>query len=170
MLADGERQTGAINPFDHRNESNVSAGSPVVVGVDGAPHAVDAARWAGPGARSQNRGLHVLHASVWSMINRPAPPTVPDGHRQVMLDLTRRWVREAGNAARAAAPGAKVIERVVVGESAAVLIGESRHAREVVIASRGLDGPLADLVGSTAWRVAPRGGRRCLTGNERCWH
>ena len=34
----------------------VSAGSPVVVGVDGSPHAVAATRWAGEEARSQNRG------------------------------------------------------------------------------------------------------------------
>lgn len=40
-----------------------------------------------------------------------------------MLESARRWVREAGNAARAAAPGVEVVERVVVGEPAAVLIG-----------------------------------------------
>ena len=136
----------------------VSAGSPVIVGVDGSPHAVDAARWAGDEARSQNCALHVVHASVWPMASHPAPPTVPDGHRQAMLDLARRWVREAGNAARSAAPGVEVVERLVVGEPAAVLIGESRHAREVVVASRGLDGPVADLVGSTALRVAQHAG------------
>lgn len=132
----------------------VSAGSPVVVGVDGSPPAVEAARWAGNEARSLSRSLHVVHASVWSMVSHPVPPAVPDGHRQAMLDLARRWVREAGNAARAAAPGVEVVERVVVGEPAAVLIGESRHAREVVVASRGLDSPVADLLGSTALRVA----------------
>jgi nucleotide-binding universal stress UspA family protein len=83
----------------------LSAGSPVIVGVDGSPHAVDAARWAADEARSQSRALHVVHASVWSMVSHPAPSTVPDGHWQAMLDLARRWVREAGNAARAAAPG-----------------------------------------------------------------
>jgi nucleotide-binding universal stress UspA family protein len=92
------------------------------------------------------------------MVSHPAPPEVPDGHRQAMLDLARRWVRGAGSAARAAAPGVEVVERVVVGEPASVLIGESRHAREVVVASRGLDGPVADLVGSTALRVAQQAG------------
>jgi nucleotide-binding universal stress UspA family protein len=136
----------------------VNAGSPVVVGVDGSPYAVNAARWAGEEARSQKRALHVVHASVWSMVSHPVPPVVPDGHRQAMLDLARRWVREAGNAARATAPGVEVVERVVVGEPAAVLIGESRHAREMVVASRGLDGPVADLLGSTTLRVAQHAG------------
>jgi nucleotide-binding universal stress UspA family protein len=128
--------------------------SPIVVGVDGSPHAMSAVRWAGREARSQDRALQVVHASVWSMVSHPAPPEVPDGHRQMRLDLARRWVREAGNAARAAAPGLQVVERVVVGEPAEVLIGQSRHAREVVVAARGFDGPVADLLGSTAWRVA----------------
>lgn len=132
----------------------VSAGSPVVVGVDGSAHAMDAARGAGEEARSQSCVLHVVHASVWSMVSHPVPPVVPDGHREALLDLARRWVHEAGNAARAAAPGVEVVERVVLGEPAAVLIGESRHAREVVVAARGLDGPVAGLVGSTAVRVA----------------
>lgn len=74
-----------------------------------------------------------------------------------MLELARRWVREAGNAARAGSPGVEVVERVVVGEPAAVLIWESRHAREVVVASRGLDGPVADLWGRLrgAWHSTP---------------
>lgn len=135
-----------------------SAGSPVVVGVDGSPDAVDAARWAGAEAGSQGRALHVVHASVWSMVSPPAPPTVPDGHRQVMLDLAQRWLREASHAARAVAPGLEVVERVLVGEPAAVLIGESGHAREVVVASRGLDSPVAELLGSTALRVAQHAG------------
>lgn len=136
----------------------VSAGSPVIVGVDGSSHAVDAARWAAQEARSQHRALHVVHASVWSMVSHPVPSAVPEGHRQAMLNLARRWVREAGNSARAAAPGVEVVERVVVGDPAAVLIGESRHAREVVVASHGLDGPVADLLGSTALRVAQHAG------------
>ena len=136
----------------------VTAGSPVIAGVDGSPDALEAARWAGAEARSQERVLHVLHASVWSMFTHPVPPAVPAGHRQVMLEKAQRWVREAANAARAAAPGVEVIERLVVGEPAAVLIGESRHAREVVVASRGLDSSTADLLGSTALRVAQHAG------------
>ena len=134
------------------------AGSPVVVGVDGSPDAVDAVRWAAEEAGSQGAALHVVHASVWSMLGHLVPPTVPDGHRQAMLDLAQRWVREASTAARAVAPGVEVVERVVVGDPAAVLIGESRHAREVVVASRGLDSPVAELLGSTALRVAQHAG------------
>jgi hypothetical protein len=87
-----------------------------------------------------------------------------------MLGLARWWVREAGNAARAAAPGLQVVERVVVGEPAAVLIGESRHSREVVVAARGLDGPVADLLGVDC--VASGGnlgscGKGCATSGAR---
>ncbi len=136
----------------------VTAGSPVIAGVDGSSHAREAACWAGAEARSQNRTLHVLHASVWSMVSHPVPLAVPAGHRQAMLDKAQRWVREAANVARAAAPGVEVIERLVVGEPAAVLIGESRHAREVVVAARGLDGPVAELLGSTALALAQHAG------------
>ena len=100
----------------------------------------------------------MLHASVWSMVSHPVPLAIPAGHRQAMLEKAQRWVHEAANAARAAAPDVEVIERLVVGEPAAVLIGESRHAREVVVASRGLDGPVAGLVGSTALQVAQHAG------------
>ncbi|HEY2724594.1 MAG TPA: universal stress protein [Pseudonocardiaceae bacterium] len=136
----------------------MTAGSPVVVGVDGSPDALDAARWAGQEARSQNRTLHVVHASVWSMVSHPVPHAIPAAHRQAMLERARHWVHEAANAAQAAGPGVEVVERLVVGEPAAVLIGESRHSREVVVASRGLDGPVPDLLGSTALRLAQHAG------------
>lgn len=136
----------------------MTAGPPVIAGVDGSPHALEAARWAGADARSQDRALHVLHASVWPMVSHPVPPAIPAGHRQAMLEKAQRWVHEAATAARAAAPGVEVIERLVVGEPAAVLIGESRHAREVVLASRGLDGPVAGLLGSTTLQVAQHAG------------
>ena len=136
----------------------VTAGSPVIAGVDGSPHALEAVRWAGGEARSLNRPLHVVHASVWSMVSQPVPHAVPAGHRQAMLQRAQRWIREAASAARAAASGAEVVERLVVGEPAAVLIGESRHAREVVVSSRGLNGPVAGLLGSTALRLAQYAG------------
>jgi nucleotide-binding universal stress UspA family protein len=136
----------------------VIAGSPVIAGVDGSPHALEAVRWAGVEARSLSRPLHVVHASVWSMVSHPVPHAVPAGHRQAMLQRAQRWVHEAANAARDAAPGVEVVERLVVGEPAAVLIGESRHAREVVVACRGLDGPVAGLLGSTALRLAQHAG------------
>lgn len=136
----------------------VIAGSPIIAGVDGSPQALDAARWAGVEARSLNRPLHVVYASVWSMVTHPVPPAVPAGHRQIMLEKAQRWVHEAANIVRAGAPGVEVIERLVVGEPAAVLIGESRHAREVVVASRGLDGPDSGSLGSTALRLAQQAG------------
>lgn len=136
----------------------VNAGSPVIAGVDGSPQALDAARWAGAEARSLNRAVHVLHASVWSMVSHPVPPIVPAGHRQVMLEKAQRWVQEAANAARAAAPGVEVIERLVVGEPAAVLIGESRHAREVVVTAHGLDGSDGGSLGAITLRLVQHAG------------
>ncbi|HEX2298780.1 MAG TPA: universal stress protein [Pseudonocardiaceae bacterium] len=149
----------------------MTTGPPVIAGVDGSPHALDAVRWAGVEARSLDRALHVLHASVWSMVSHPVPPAIPAGHRQAMLDRAQRWVHEAANAARAVAPGVEVIERLVVGEPAAVLIGESRHAQQVVVAARGLDGPVAELLGSMALQVAQHAGcpvvvvRPCALGD-----
>lgn len=136
----------------------VPVGSPVIAGVDGSPQALQAACWAGREAYSLNRPVHVVHASVWSMAGHPVPPAVPAGYRQVLLEKGQRWVHEAAHAVRAGAPGVEVIERLVVGEPAAVLIGESRHAREVVVASRGLDGPDGGSLGSTALRLAQHAG------------
>jgi hypothetical protein len=74
----------------------VSAGSPVVVGVDGSPYAVDAAR------------VGVVDAQ---------PSGAAGG---------ARWSSAVMLESRAEAPGVEgveVVERVVVGEPAAVLIG-----------------------------------------------
>ncbi|HEY2764200.1 MAG TPA: universal stress protein [Pseudonocardiaceae bacterium] len=135
-----------------------TAGSPAIVGVDGSPDALDAACWAGREASSQGRALHVLHASVWSMVCHPVPAGVPAGHRQTMLEKAQRWVHEAADAARAAASGVEVVERLVVGEPAAVLIGESRHGSEVVVGCHGQDAPVGGLLGSTALRLAQHAG------------
>ena len=127
--------------------------SPVTIGVDGSPCALEAARWAGEEARSHTCPLRVVHASVWSLAGHLLPPASLNGHRQTLLDEQRRWTREAGEAAREAAPGVEVVERLVLGEPATVLIGESQRAREVVLAPCGLHGPAAGLVGSTALTV-----------------
>jgi nucleotide-binding universal stress UspA family protein len=128
--------------------------SPVTVGIDGSPCALDAAQWAGAEARSLTCPLRVVHASVWPMADHLLSPASLNSHRQRLLDEQRRWMREAGEAAREAAPGVDVVELSVLGEPAAVLIGESQQARELVLAPRGLHAPAAERVGSTVLTVA----------------
>jgi nucleotide-binding universal stress UspA family protein len=110
--------------------------SPVTVGIDGSPCALDAARWAGEEARSQTCPLHVVHASVWSMAGHLLHPASLNAHRQRLLDEQRRRTREAGKAVREAAPGVEVIERLVLGEPAAMPPSSSPSSTRLLVRCR----------------------------------
>lgn len=131
-----------------------AAGAPVIAGVDGSAAALEAVAWAAVEAHSQHRTLQVLHASVWSLLRHPVPAAVPSTYRQSRLHEAQCWVRDAARAARQAAPGVEVVERLVVGEPAPVLLGESRHAQQLVIGSHGLEYAGPPDIGSVALRLA----------------
>lgn len=121
---------------------------PVAVGVDGSDTSVDAVRFAADVARTYRVPLHVL--CCWRMqdyASTSAVATVDEGQR------------------RAEATAAAVVERAGLADDLDVrahafhiapvkgLIAASRHARRLVIGSRGLNGTDAHVLGSVSRQV-----------------
>jgi nucleotide-binding universal stress UspA family protein len=129
--------------------STATAG-PVVAGVDGSDEALNAVRWAAAEARSTHLPLRLVHASVWPMVSHPVPPGVPTNFRRMMEEQAQQALQQAREVAEQTGPGTRISTELRVGAPGPVLIDESTHAREVVIASRGLGGITGLLVGSTA--------------------
>ncbi|WP_324787729.1 universal stress protein [Streptomyces sp. H51] len=118
---------------------------PVVVGVDGTPSslaAVEAAAWE---ADRRGVGLQLAYAVAWPSDPVPAggPAWDPDGAGpDGALSL-------AEERARRVAPGLPITSEVLVGEPAAVLESESRHATLTVVGGASLGrfgGPARDSV------------------------
>lgn len=120
----------------------------VIVGVDGSEAALRAVRWAAVEARSVHRPLRLVHATVWPLINHPAPSGMPTHYRSVMVQEARGWLQGARDIAEQAAPGVRAHEHLMTGDAGPVLLAESATAPEVVVGSRGLGGFTGMLVGS----------------------
>jgi nucleotide-binding universal stress UspA family protein len=125
----------------------------VLVGADGSPESLAAVELAAREATLRHRPLHVVHASVWPLMNVPldAPPGVPGGGLRRQAELI---VEEATTRARTAAPALDVSGEVVTGFAAAVLLGRAASASLVVVGDRGLGGFSGLLVGSVAIQLA----------------
>ncbi|MFE0965503.1 universal stress protein [Streptomyces fungicidicus] len=131
----------------------------VVVGVDGSASSLAAVEAAAREAQLRGAGLRVVHAFIWPALHVPLgpPPSGPsDGG---LRNLADRFVAEAVERARAAAPEVEVSQAVVTGEPLTVLEVQSRAAELVVVGSRGMGGFVGLLVGSTAVHLAAHG--RC---------
>lgn len=125
----------------------------VLVGADGSPESLSAVDLAVREAVLRHQPLHVVHASVWPLMNVPleAPPGVPGGGLQHHAELI---VQEATTRARAAAPDLAVTGEVVTGAAAAVLLGRADAASLVIVGDRGLGGFTGLLIGSVALQLA----------------
>jgi nucleotide-binding universal stress UspA family protein len=130
---------------------------PVVVGVDGSPSAMRAARWAAREAASRKVPLTIVHSCPL------VPATVPDGpelsrkYAETVLGQGREWLDQAAASAREVAPDVVVSTELTGGDAAAVLVGRSANAELVVLGSRGLGGFTGLLVGSIAVALATHG-------------
>ena len=131
----------------------------VIVGVDGSASGLAAAEVAAREAALRGAGLRVVHAFLWPAMHVPVGASTigpPDGGLRNMAD---RFVAEAAERARAAAPEVEIDQVVVTGEPLTVLEAQSRGAELVVVGSRGMGGFVGLLVGSTAVHLASHG--RC---------
>jgi nucleotide-binding universal stress UspA family protein len=133
----------------------MNAGSPIVVGVDGSPSSLDAARWAARAARLHRVPLRIVCAVGGAM------PLL--GHTGLGRARTERLERLAEQCLSAAATAAAEenppsVETVVLhGNSRPELIKQSREARIVVVGSQGHSELRAGIVGSTASALAGHG-------------
>ena len=139
-------------PPDRR--SPLLSGPYIVVGVDGSPCADAALRFAL--AEAQLRGAAVEAVRVW---NDPwavtGPPTLlvagPEGRAQ-LRDALARAVARAKEAT--CVSDVVVVEEILPGDVAEVLVEESREALMLVVGTRGLGLVGAFLLGSVSHRCS----------------
>ncbi|MFC4537112.1 universal stress protein [Sphaerisporangium dianthi] len=126
----------------------------IVVGVDGSPAGLEAARWAALEAALRGSEVRVTHAM-------PAWACEADGGPYAEV---ARWMREGADTimgealeqVRQAAPGVGVSTARLPGDPRAGLIAAARDAELLVVGNHGLGGFRGLLLGSVALGVAGR--------------
>jgi nucleotide-binding universal stress UspA family protein len=117
---------------------------PIVVGVDGSPSAIHAARW----AAAEAARLVLVHSSP------PLPVHSSQEFGAAIRDQGRHWLATAEASAKVVAPQVETSTELVTGGAAEQLVGRSASAELVVLGSRGLGGFTGLLVGSIAVAVS----------------
>jgi nucleotide-binding universal stress UspA family protein len=134
----------------------VDGSLPVVVGIDGSPSALDAARWATREAARRRTTVQLINAFGWLETRHLHDHGLGRSFRETMLARARADVSAAAEAAVEAAPGVAISEHVVDGFPVPLLLAASRRAGLVVLGDRGLGGFTGLLVGSVAIGLAAR--------------
>ncbi|RYV50934.1 universal stress protein [Pengzhenrongella frigida] len=130
--------------------------APVVVGVDGSPESVAAARTAAGAAALRQVPLVVLHARpvVASAFGRGAPvlATLPESYA-APTDPTQKAAQEIVDRLGVEHPTADIRLEVVADDPVHALVDASRRAQLVVVGSRGLGAFRGMLLGSVSHEV-----------------
>jgi nucleotide-binding universal stress UspA family protein len=128
---------------------------PVVVGVDGSPASLAAARAAAHEATIRTCPLVVVHATADVAGRHLAPARrashaalAPRHSSRVTLDIAAQIAREH--------PGLPVLEEAVEGQPADVLVDRSADADLLVVGSRGLGAVRGAVLGSVSGEVIRR--------------
>lgn len=132
---------------------------PVVVGVDGSPHAALALDWAATEAARRGAPLVVLHAfSADYPAVRSAGPggPVPPQPSSAIHAAAEETAAAAVERAHAAHPTLEVTGTVVPGDAGVAIVEASTGAALVVVGARGLGRIRGLLVGSVSSYVTPR--------------
>lgn len=126
----------------------------IVVGIDGSPEAMAAARWAATEAVRRGSTLRLVTGLEW--LQKPAIGLPPPGSDLVTVlhQRAEKSMDDAVAEASAVAPGTQVDREVVHGYSASVLIAESRHAGLLVVGGTGRGRITGLLAGSVTVAVA----------------
>lgn len=131
----------------------------IVVGVDGSDSALKAVVWAARECARRDVTLRLVHAFEVPVRGYPEFVATVGEVRAALAKHGQECLAEAEEAARAVS-GEIPVEQVVREDSAApALIAESRHARMMVVGSRGLGGFTGLVLGSTAVALSIHG--RC---------
>lgn len=124
----------------------------IVVGFDGSPDARAALEWAIREAASRHEHLRVVHAEPdlagWdaaAMTAPGTPPVPPPGVSGPILEAAAELAKQSG---------VDVSTLSLQGGAASVLVEQSKHARTVVIGSRGMSSVASAVLGSTVSHVA----------------
>lgn len=131
--------------------------APVVVGVDGSSSALAAVKWAATECARHRTPLRLVHGYVLPAPGYTGIVITSTEIRRAIEEQSDAWLTEAAAAARSAAPDVEVTTERVCENGTALLIGESREARLMVLGSQGLGTVTGLLVGSTALALASHG-------------
>lgn len=134
----------------------ITAGAPVVVGVDGSAAALDAVRVAVREAEYRQRPLRVVHAFIWPLTGAPLTPVPGAPVTAGLRNQAEQYVTEAVEQASKIAPDLRITGVVVDGAPTPVLVEEARGAVLTVLGHRGLGGFAGLLLGSVTVQVAAR--------------
>lgn len=130
---------------------------PIVVGIDGSAGTIRAVRWAAAEAVRRRLRLRLVHAHSMPAFGYP-PMLETKGLHEVMIEQAKVWLRAAAETVAEVAPQVEVQTELRPAGPIVQLAEESRHARYVVVGSRGLGGIPRLLLGSTAEGLAGHAG------------
>ncbi|MEU6829716.1 universal stress protein [Nocardia beijingensis] len=128
----------------------------IIVGIDGSPTAVGAARWAGAIANRQHATLVLLSVVPASDYHLTAYSRAEVNLLPELRAVARQKVEQACAAVRDEQPELEIHQVVEDGKPARELIAHSAQARMVVVAAKSRDRLATLLLGSTALTVAKK--------------
>ncbi|MDX8148890.1 universal stress protein [Lentzea sp. BCCO 10_0061] len=134
--------------------TDATPNKPVVVGVDGSPSAIHAARWAAAEAARRGTSLVIVHSSPRVPVHSPQVAVSTAEFSEAVRDQARHWLATAEASAAVLAPQVEISTELLTGGAAQQLIGRSASAELVVLGSRGLGGFTGLLVGAIAVAVS----------------
>ena len=125
----------------------------IVVGVDGSPSAKAALRWAAAQARLAGARLRVV--AVWEIpVYAAWMPMVP--YEDLGLAAGKMLAESVGEVLGLEVCVPELLETVLPGHPAQVLVDESAHAAVLVVGSRGHGGFAGTLLGSVSQQCTQR--------------
>ncbi|MEE4590806.1 universal stress protein [Streptomyces sp. DSM 41524] len=129
---------------------------PLVVGVDGSHHSLQAVDWAVDAAARHAVPLRLVHASLWERYEGIAPAADPERPWEQIRD--EEIAASAAERARRRGPDVKVAAEVLPEDPVDALLRAGREASGVVVGSRGRGELAGLLLGSVSLAVAARAG------------
>ena len=126
----------------------------VLVGIDGSPESLAAARWAATESVLRSVPLHLVHAWEWSPAASASVPT-----SETQRHWAGRILRTAVEQLRSSHPELRPTHEQISDSPVAALLAAAENAEVLVLGSRGLSGMAGFVTGSVALRVvahAPR--------------
>jgi nucleotide-binding universal stress UspA family protein len=128
---------------------------PILVGIDGSPSALAAARWAAREAVVRRAPIRLVYAFGWMPVHDADDPVqiVPDARDALLRTAEERLAAAAAQVAEVA-PDVAVSREVTTGMAAALLVSLSAEAQLAVVGHRGLGGFAGLVIGSVGAALA----------------
>src|SRR5689334_23307434 len=86
----------------------ISLAAPIVVGIDGSPHSLQALQWASHEATGRRCPLQIVHAFQWPLTNELMGPPAVGPPELGLQHAAEHILANAADRARQAAPGLDV--------------------------------------------------------------